>query len=242
MSGMKLVDGQQLDADLTAVADAIRAKSKETEALRFPQGFIDSIGTITTDAIIDTRFDAVLLDQLTECVSNATGTLRTYALRDMSALTRVSLPEITRTNGYCFQNCTALLSASLPRCESIGPGLFMGCIALREVYTPMVGALGAQVFTRCGALVFYDAAQTSTIGIQTFSGCTSLVTLILRYNAVCTLDHSNAFADTPIAGGTGYIYVPRLLVDAYKASEVWLSYAAQFRAIEDYPEICGGAT
>ena len=45
---------------------------------------------------------------------------------------------------------------------------------------------------------------------------------------------SNVFKNTPIASGTGYIYVPRALVDSYKVATNWATYAAQFRALEDY--------
>lgn len=42
----KLVDSTQLDADLTSVADAIRAKSGGSSALAFPAGFVSEIGNI----------------------------------------------------------------------------------------------------------------------------------------------------------------------------------------------------
>ena len=38
----------------------------------------------------------------------------------------------------------------------------------------------------------------------------------------------------PIASGAGYIYVPAALVDSYKVATNWSTYAAQFRALEDY--------
>lgn len=46
---------------------------------------------------------------------------------------------------------------------------------------------------------------------------------------------------TPMKSGTGYIYVPAALVDSYKAATNWSTYADQIRAIEDYPDITGGA-
>ena len=67
----------------------------------------------------------------------------------------------------------------------------------------------------------------------------SLETLILRSNTLVKCIGS-PLVNTPIANGTGYIYVPRTLVDAYKKENDWSKYANQFRAIEDYPEICGG--
>lgn len=62
--------------------------------------------------------------------------------------------------------------------------------------------------------------------------------MILRSPTMCTIVHTNAFTGTPIASGTGYIYVPSALVDTYKTK--WSAFANQIRAIEDYPEICGG--
>ena len=40
--------------------------------------------------------------------------------------------------------------------------------------------------------------------------------------------------------GTGYVYVPASLIETYKTATNWSAFANQFRAIEDYPEICGG--
>ena len=56
---------------------------------------------------------------------------------------------------------------------------------------------------------------------------------------MCELDDVSVFSDTPISKGTGYIYVPKALVESYQAHEKWSTYSNQFRAIEDYPEICG---
>jgi hypothetical protein len=70
---------------------------------------------------------------------------------------------------------------------------------------------------------------------------TALETVILRKtDKICTLQVTNALSGTPIEKGTGYVYVPRDLVDAYKSASNWSTYANQIRAIEDYPEICGG--
>jgi hypothetical protein len=66
------------------------------------------------------------------------------------------------------------------------------------------------------------------------------VTLIIRSPNVATLENTNVFNSTPIKSGTGYIYVPRSRVDSYKAASNWSTYAAQIRAIEDYPDITGG--
>lgn len=72
-----------------------------------------------------------------------------------------------------------------------------------------------------------------------FAKCTELVTLILRSETLVPLASVTVFTQTPMASGTGYIYVPSDLVDSYKSATNWSAYADQIRAIEDYPEITG---
>ena len=89
------------------------------------------------------------------------------------------------------------------------------------------------------SIVIPDGIQV--IGDSTFNGCTSLTTLILRAKSMCTLTGMQIFTGgTHIQKGTGYIYGPGNLVEQYKSATNWSAYAAQIRAIEDYPDICGG--
>ena len=81
--------------------------------------------------------------------------------------------------------------------------------------------------------------MVTSIAATAFDTCSALTTVILRKNQVCTLANVSAFNSTPIKSGTGYVYVPSALVDSYKTATNWSTYAAQIRAIEDYPDICG---
>lgn len=49
MADYKVVDIEQLEADLTEVADSIRAKAGTSNALAFPDGFKSAIASIETD-------------------------------------------------------------------------------------------------------------------------------------------------------------------------------------------------
>ncbi len=51
--------------------------------------------------------------------------------------------------------------------------------------------------------------------------------------AVPTLSNSNAFANTPIAQGTGYIYVPDNLVASFKTATNWSTYASQIKGVSE---------
>lgn len=64
---------------------------------------------------------------------------------------------------------------------------------------------------------------------------TGLTTLAVRANSVCTLSSIDALDSTPIANGTGFIYVPDSLVDTYKAAPNWVVYASQIKALSTMP-------
>ena len=98
--------------------------------------------------------------------------------------------------------------------------------------------IGIYAFNRCSKLTTIDFPSISSMGSSQFSGCSALATIILRNNTLVTLGGVNWLSDTPIRKGTGYIYVPAALVDSYKSATNWSSYAAQIRAIEDYPDVC----
>lgn len=107
-----------------------------------------------------------------------------------------------------------------------------------------VTSYSSNTLTSVGEYAFYgstnlskvELAAAASIGESAFEGCTSLTMLILRKSdAVVTLG-SNGLANSAIASGTGYVYVPAALVDSYKADSAWSAYADQIRAIEDYVE------
>jgi hypothetical protein len=86
----------------------------------------------------------------------------------------------------------------------------------------------------CPLLERVDFPSATSIGPAAFQASTGLIALIFRKTTLCKMENANALTRTPIADGTGYIYVPSALVDSYKAATNWSTYAAQFRAIEDY--------
>ena len=141
---------------------------------------------------------------------------------------------------YAFFKATANTSVSFPAVTTIGLNAFEGCSKLASADFPIVTTIGNYAFKNCSALASLDLPLATSIGQQVFYGNSALVTLILRADTVCTLSSTNAFSSSAVASGTGYIYVPSALVDSYKAATNWSTYADQIRAIEDYPEICGG--
>ena len=109
-----------------------------------------------------------------------------------------------------------------------------GCSALVSAKFVSVTSIGNYALDGCGALTKADFPAAKSIDNNAFTSCTKLTALILRKQTMCTLNNTNAFTGTPIASGTGYIYVPGALLDSYKADSKWSTYANQFRRLEDY--------
>ena len=122
------------------------------------------------------------------------------------------------------------------RVTSIGVYAFYFCQSLTSVHFPAVTSIGYHTFNFCQSLTSADfPAVTSIDDEEVFNLCRNLTSLILRVTTqVCTLSNTNAFNNTPIKSGTGYIYVPAALVDSYKTATNWTTYANQFRALEIY--------
>lgn len=103
-----------------------------------------------------------------------------------------------------------------------------------------IAQIGMSAFYYCKALTVVDVPEVTTIATQAFGECTALEALILRSSVIATLESSDSLKNSGIAKGTGFVYVPSALVEGYKSATNWSTYAAQIRAIEDYPNVCGG--
>ncbi len=120
------------------------------------------------------------------------------------------------------------------RVTKVGYYAFYGCKQLTTVDLPNVTSIESGSLATCSKLTTVDLPNITSIAMYSFDYSSTLTKLILRKNTVCTLSNTNAFRGTPIANGTGYIYVPSALINEYKAATNWVTYAAQFRALEDY--------
>lgn len=135
---------------------------------------------------------------------------------------------------YAFFGCENLITAKFNRASELAENALYACNKLVDLYIPEVTYMGNYALDRCTVLPVVDAPKLQTIQNASFEYCTSLTAIILRSEKTTTLKNKNAFTGTPIASGTGYIYVPADLVDTYKAATNWSTYADQFRALEDY--------
>lgn len=161
---------------------------------------------------------ALLGNTMTELNNSIVTSLRTRACQGATNLVTVNLPKVTSLGSYAFYGCSKLVTAKLPILSSVSTQAFYSCTKLQHA----------------------DCGNLGSLTAQTFNACSALTELILRKTgSICTLSNANAISSTPIGKGTGYVYVPAELVDTYKAATNWSTFANQFRAIEDYPDICG---
>ncbi len=185
---------------------------------------------------------------------------RANLFRNCPSLTSVSLPNLKTVGSSwrIFRECSALEEIYLPKVEKVG-GIavreFVLCTSLKAVYlpvatyinfaidltsletvnVPLCETIGGSCFKNDTALETLNFPCVTSIGTEAFSGCTSLTTIIFGAETVATLDNSNAFTNTPVASGTGYIYVPDELVNDYKAAQNWSTYANQIKPISELP-------
>lgn len=172
-----------------------------------------------------------------------------YQFCDNYYLERVKLSNIVEIREGMFVNCNRLQEIEFPKVILVEKSGFSKAnfTTLSPSNLPIVEEIQSEAFSYNNSLVKADFSNTlkrikstSSSAKGTFYQNTLLETIIFRTeDAPITLTDTKAFDGTPIANGTGYIYVPSALIEDYKVATNWTVYADQFRAIEDYPEICG---
>lgn len=196
--------------------------------------FINTVDTLGDDAVID----SIIKRTITEFKDNVVTTIRNSAFLECATLENVDLPNVTDVGESAFGGCVALENVDLPEAINIGAYSFQNCTSLTHVVLPKATNLGGiasgRTFDGCTSLRFVDLPMVTSIPYAAFLNCSSLVALVIRTDAVPSARNEQMFQGTPIASGTGYIYVPRDLVNSYATANYWSTYAAQYRPIEDY--------
>lgn len=200
---------------------------------------VSSSGGETTENV-----GLLVTQKLENVYSTVSGTLMIYAFYENKGVTKIELPNITRLKERSFFNCSNLATLKLPSLDGYTyQYMASGCTNLVDVDIHKSSHISSYTFQNCKNLEKLDLHKVDTINTNAFSGASKFETLILRTESVPTLSGTNAFSGTKIKeNGTGYIYVPSALIGEYRTATNWSSFASQFRAIEDYPDICGGAS
>ena len=156
------------------------------------------------------------------------------AFRECYYLTSVNFASADNIGKYAFTNCSKLTTVDFPSVDIINIYAFGYCTNLTTVNFPIVTIIDNYVFGYCSKLTSVDFPKVIRIGSYAFYSCSKLAQVIIRTTSkVCTLNNVNAFTSTPIASGTGYIYVPDSLVSSYKSATNWSTYANQIRGLSE---------
>lgn len=192
----------------------------------------------------DTRFKELAECTLTEIDDDSiTEITRQYAFAYSDSLVTVRLPNVTSSAQCAFRYCSSLESVDMPNLKgTLQTYFFQNCYKLKNVNIPLITTTSSSVFQGCEELETVRFGNITSVGANSFNGCVKLTALIVERvgTKAPNMSATGVLTGTPIEGGTGYIYVPASMVDLYKSATNWSTYAAQIRAIEDYPEICGG--
>lgn len=143
------------------------------------------------------------------------------------------------------------VTASVPSIDSMIDGSFSGVLTsgagsvknygisnlpnLTGVMLPSAVVLNSTSVASNNKLQRVDLGAATRIDASAFAYSRALDTLIIRTGAVCALTSDTAFRGTKIEAGTGYIYVPSVLLEQYKAATNWAVFADQFRTLEEVP-------
>lgn len=244
------------DGNLSAVADAIRARGGTSEPLAFPAGFVSAL-----EAIPDTG-DSFIMRAISGSYENSRVTkVGDYAFTNCVSLNMANFPACTSIGAYAFAGCLRLMSISFPVCKAIGnyafsmasiltnvdfPSCYMIysnafnlCARLFSVSFPACKTIGSSAFVACVTLQTVSFPVCTTISNSAFLNCVRLTSFYLMGSSVCALKHSGAFASTPIggysdvAGQYGSIYVPASLLSNYQTASNWSYYSSRFVGLTD---------
>ena len=220
MANYVAVDKDQLEADLTTVADAIRAKTGAIRKLAFPDGMAAAVASIQGGGDGgNTMWQELVTRTISGGIVDSTMTAIGY---------------------YAFAGCEHITSAEFTAAKSLGGMAFGSCTGLTNVDFPVAASIGANAFYGCTGLTNVDFPAVTSIGSDVFHYCTNLSVLVLRTLNQCSLEGATAFAGTQFDSGKsgGKLLVPAALVESYKTGSRW-SYiygygTNKFLPLEEY--------
>ena len=188
----KVIDSSKLDADLTSVADAIRAKSGTTGGLAFPDGFVSAVEEIQTESSPIIQPLSITENGTYEAPDGVDGySPVTVAIEsglggddgsfkaviERTAVNPTLPSDLTSIGNNAFYGCSDLALTSLPDgVTRIGSSAFQNCTNLALTYLPDgLTSIGISAFSSCSNLALTSLPEGLTsIDIAAFGNCSDL--------------------------------------------------------------------
>lgn len=196
-------------------------------------------------SVVDKSTDQIIDGSITEITSNVE-TVKESAFSGCKSLVSVNLPNAKNIGSNAFKSCSKLAAINLPSVERIEAAAFFSC-TFQEIVITSTSIVTLNDNSHFPvSLVAADFHCACVFKGLPFQNSYVLKTLILRNGALSTTAKSTIFDKcyrftgayhktyNPESLKDGYIYVPRSLVEEYKAATNWTVYADRFRALEDY--------
>ena len=180
--------------------------------------------------------------------------------KNCTNLKYVDLPNVVNVGNECFDyctsleyldlpcaknapvmnNCTSLLDINFPEATTFSSAAFRNCNSIQNIRLPKVstiqGTMYAGSFGHCAMLKNVVLGSVTLIkGNNVFQNCPLFEALVITQDSsICALEKNTAFDSSTIKNGSGHIYVPDSLVEAYKTAENWSAYANKIKSLSEY--------
>ena len=234
-------------ATWTAITDAFRNKLGSTEMIK--------AGDIPSALNSFQKYVDLLSGDITSVRDENATSVRDSCFSYCKKLQEVYLPNVTSIGASSFRGCEMLSKINIQNVETLGNYTLYGS-NITELYLPKaitintsacsfisqlkkvtlgnVKTIDKGAFSRninCEEIDISLNENVNSIGENAFSNNGKLSKLTIRGAALIELKNTNALAGTPIANGTGKIYVDPSMVETYKTATNWSLYANSIEAI-----------
>jgi hypothetical protein len=175
MATYKIVNSDQLNSDLTSVANIIKSMCglSTTSTLKFPNRFTTRLNNIRS--AMQTLLSRSITQLSSDLLGNTT-TIGEYAFAYCQSLKKVTIPtNITEINGSAFFKCAGLTHVYIYATSlTIASTAFRECTAITDVYvysrTPFT--IGSSTFTSSSCTIHVPAGTEATYKSTTnWAGC-----------------------------------------------------------------------
>lgn len=238
----KVIDSAELDAGMTATANAIREKTGSTDPIVWDtsKGFKSAVEGIQTGGGGGADVARSILDKsITEYSDSDIVKIGDYGLMNCSKLSKVSLPNVTSAGKNTFEGCSTLEDVNLQNLVTVTSYTFYKCYKIKDMRLPKVTQICQAMFREAG-LTSLDTSTVGSISYEAFRGASALKVLILRNSQIASLVNIQVFAASRFASGGagGVLLVPSELAESYKTATNWsviYGYGTnRYLALEDY--------
>ena len=168
------------DTSLTAVADAIRAKGGTTDALVFPDGFVNGIESIKGNNYLPGTIDGSTTDITADMLEGCTR-VKDYAFYRDPTLKSIVIPSsVIELGTNAFNSCPSLERVSIPNgLNRIAGNVFQACSNLEGLTLPYVKYTGQYIAASSGITYLVLEDGWTSVPAYAFYGCSKLTSISL---------------------------------------------------------------